>query len=47
LTERVQHEGPYVTLYQPTRIYGLRASVTGFMYDAADTPNITFAAIGK
>lgn len=47
LMERVAHEGPYIMLYQPTRTYGIRNNVTGFVYDAADTPAITFANIGK
>jgi peptide/nickel transport system substrate-binding protein len=47
LTERVQHEGPYIILYQPTRTFGVRNNVQGFLYDAADTPTITFANISK
>lgn len=47
LTERVLHEGPYVMLYQPTRIYGARSNVTGFVVDPADTPAITFSLISK
>ncbi|GIV75976.1 MAG: ABC transporter substrate-binding protein [Litorilinea sp.] len=47
LVERVAHEGPYVVLYQPTRTYGLRSNITGFIYDPADTPGITFSIIGK
>jgi peptide/nickel transport system substrate-binding protein len=47
LMERVAHEGPYIMLYQPTRTYGVRNNVTGFVYDAADTPSITFANISK
>jgi peptide/nickel transport system substrate-binding protein len=47
IEERVAHEGPYIMLYQPSRTYGVRNNVTGFAYDAADTPAITFANIGK
>ena len=47
LVEYVQHSGPYVMLYQPIRIYGLGPSVTGFIYDPADTPGITLSIIGK
>src|SRR5690606_9663995 len=47
LTERVLHEGPYVMLYQPTRIYGARSNVTGFVVDPADTPAITFSLISR
>jgi hypothetical protein len=45
--ERVAHEGPYVMLYQPLRTYGVRNNITGFAYDAADTPTIDFSIIGK
>ena len=31
LTERVLNEGPYAVLYQPTRSYGVRNNVSGFM----------------
>jgi peptide/nickel transport system substrate-binding protein len=47
IEERVAHEGPYVMLYQPTRTYGVRNNVSGFLYDPADTPSITFANITK
>jgi peptide/nickel transport system substrate-binding protein len=47
LVERVQHEGPYIMLYQPTRSFGVRNNITGFFYDPADTPSVTFAAISK
>jgi peptide/nickel transport system substrate-binding protein len=47
LVERVMHEGPYIMLYQPTQIFGLRSNVAGFTYDPVDTPTITFAAISK
>ena len=47
LTEYVQHNGPYVLLYQPTTTFGLRSNVHGFVYDPVDTPSITFALITK
>jgi peptide/nickel transport system substrate-binding protein len=47
LTDYVQHNGPYVMLYQPTRTFGVRNNITGFIYDAVDTPAVTFALIGK
>jgi peptide/nickel transport system substrate-binding protein len=47
LMERVAHEGPYIILYQPSRTFGVRSNVQGFLYDPADTPNITFANITK
>ena len=39
MTERVLHEGPYAVLYQPTRTYGVRKNIKGFVYDPADTPS--------
>jgi peptide/nickel transport system substrate-binding protein len=47
LTEYVQHNGPYVLLYQPTRTFGVRNNISGFVYDAADTPTVSFALISK
>ena len=47
LTERVQHEGPYVVLYQPKETFAARSNIEGFFFDPADTPSITFANIGK
>ena len=47
VVERVQHEGPYLMLYQPSQAYGLRSNIAGFFYDPADTPSITFANISK
>jgi peptide/nickel transport system substrate-binding protein len=47
VVERVFHEGPYVMLYQPTRVYGVRNGVTGFYDDPADTPRISFWLIDK
>jgi peptide/nickel transport system substrate-binding protein len=47
LTEYVLHNGPYVLFYQPTRTFGVRTNITGFIYDSVDTPAVTFALIGK
>lgn len=47
LTERVQHEGPYAILYQPTRTFGIRNNIQGFSYDPADTPSISFWLLTK
>jgi peptide/nickel transport system substrate-binding protein len=47
IVERVAHEGPYLILYQPARVFGVRSNVTGFLFDAVDIPGITFANIGK
>src|SRR5262249_25181401 len=35
MTERLFHEGPYAVLYQPTRTYGVRKNIKGFVYDPA------------
>lgn len=47
LTERLQHEGPYVFLYQPKQTFAVRNDIDGFFFDPADTPGITFANIGR
>ncbi|HJZ45889.1 MAG TPA: ABC transporter substrate-binding protein, partial [Roseiflexaceae bacterium] len=47
MTERLFHEGPYAVLYQPTRTYGVRKNIKGFVYDAATVPNIFFWTISK
>lgn len=47
LTDRVQHEGPYVILFQPTRSFAVRTNIDGFNFNPSDTPGITFALIGK
>jgi peptide/nickel transport system substrate-binding protein len=47
VVERVLHEGPYIILYQPTEVFGLRSDITGFTYDPVDTPAITFANLGR
>lgn len=33
LTDKVLHEGPYIILYQPTKRFGLRQSVQGFVWN--------------
>ncbi len=47
LTDYVQHNGPYVILYQPTRVFGLRNDIQGFIYDPNDSPNISFWLINR
>ena len=47
LVDYVMHNGPYVILYQPTRVYGVRNNVQGFMYDPNDTPTVSFWLITK
>jgi peptide/nickel transport system substrate-binding protein len=47
LVEYVQHNGPYVMLYQPTRVFGVRNNVQGFIYDPSDTPTVSFWLISK
>jgi len=47
LVEYVQHNGPYVMLYQPTRVYALRNNVQGFIYDPADSPVVSLWLISK
>ncbi len=47
LVDYVEHNGPYVILFQPTRIFGLRNNVKGFIYDPNDTPNVSFWLISK
>jgi peptide/nickel transport system substrate-binding protein len=47
ITERVLNEGPYVILYQPTRAFGIRSNISGFAYDPADTPPVSFWLIQK
>lgn len=47
LTEYVLHNGPYVMLYQPTRVYGVRNNIQGFIYDPNDTPTVSFWLISK
>ena len=33
LTDKVLHEGPYIVLYQPTKRFGLRQNVQGFVWN--------------
>jgi peptide/nickel transport system substrate-binding protein len=33
ITEKVLHEGPYVVLYQPTLVLGVRSNVRGFVWN--------------
>ena len=47
MTERLFHEGPYAMLYQPTRTYGVRKNIKGFVYGVSSTPNIFFWTISK
>ena len=42
LVDYVMHNGPYVMLHQPTRVFGLRTNVEGFVYDPNDTPGVSF-----
>lgn len=47
ITERVLNEGPYAILYQPLRPFGVRKNISGFAYDPADTPSISFWLMKK
>jgi peptide/nickel transport system substrate-binding protein len=47
LTEYMQNNGPFAMLFQPTRVYGLRTNVQGFIYDPGDTPNVSLWLIRK
>jgi peptide/nickel transport system substrate-binding protein len=47
LVDYVMHNGPYIMLYQPTRVFGTRNNVQGFVYDPNDTPTISFWTISK
>lgn len=47
ISERVLHEGPYVVLYQPSRLFAHRSTLHGFTYAAADTPAISFNLLRK
>jgi len=47
LVDYVQHNGPYVMLYQPTRVYALRSNLQGFAYDPNDSPVVSFWLINK
>jgi peptide/nickel transport system substrate-binding protein len=43
----MQNNGPFAMLFQPTRVYGLRTNVQGFIYDPGDTPNVSLWLISK
>jgi peptide/nickel transport system substrate-binding protein len=47
LVEHVLHNGPYAVLYQPTRLYGVRSNVQGFIFDPNDTPIVSLWLISK
>jgi peptide/nickel transport system substrate-binding protein len=47
ISSRVQHEGPYVVLYQPARLFGVRRDIRGFVYSTADTPMIRFSRLER
>jgi peptide/nickel transport system substrate-binding protein len=47
LVDYVQHNGPYIMLYQPTRVFGVRNDVQGFVYDPNDTPFVSFWLLSK
>ncbi len=47
LVDYVMHSGPYVMLYQPTRIFGVRNNIDGFIYDPNDTPTVSLWLISK
>lgn len=47
IVERVQHEGPYAILYQPSVTFAVRSNVQGIKYDAADTPSLSFWLLSK
>ena len=47
LVEYVLHNGPYAVLYQPTRLYGVRSNVEGFVFDPNDTPIVSLWLISK
>ncbi|HEV8535430.1 MAG TPA: ABC transporter substrate-binding protein [Candidatus Limnocylindria bacterium] len=45
ITEYVLHNGPYVVLYQPTALFGLRSNVKGFAWSAIGWAD--YAAVSK
>ncbi|NJN81152.1 MAG: ABC transporter substrate-binding protein [Caldilineaceae bacterium] len=47
LVDYVQHNGPYVMLYQPTRVFGVRNDIEGFVFDPNDTPFVTFSLLSR
>jgi peptide/nickel transport system substrate-binding protein len=47
LVDYVMHNGPYIVLYQPTRVFGVRNNIEGFIYDPNDSPTASFWLISK
>ena len=47
LVDYVQQNGPYIMLYQPTRIFAVRNDVQGFTFSPVATPKINYASITK
>jgi peptide/nickel transport system substrate-binding protein len=45
ITDYVLHNGPFVVLYQPTSLFGLRSNVKGFVWSPMDWAD--FASISK
>ena len=45
ITDYVLHNGPYIVLYQPTELFGLRDNVKGFAWNPMGWTD--FAAISK
>jgi peptide/nickel transport system substrate-binding protein len=45
ITEYVLHNGPYVVLYQPTELFGLRSNVKGFNWSSIGW--VDFASVSK
>jgi peptide/nickel transport system substrate-binding protein len=45
ITEYVLHNGPYVVLYQPTSLFGLRSNVKGFVWSPMEWAD--FASLSK
>ncbi len=45
ITDYVLHNGPYIVLYQPTQLFGIRANVTGFAWNPMGYAD--FWVIGK
>lgn len=42
LVDRVEHEGPYAVLFQPIRTFGVRSNIQNFVFDAPDTPHVSY-----
>ena len=47
LVDYVQQNGPFIMLYQPTRIFAVRNDVQGFAFSPVVTPKINYASITK